>query len=1138
MDKHRTMSRITKLVTAVVLSVATMLFATPAVAQVRETSISGQAASAKDDAMPALTFEEVESALAAIEGDSGIENSVKDLLRTKYKQAIEALKESAINAAKAAEYRESITQAPETAAALHAQLDELPSVESAGDVTVLANPNDLKQELHAKRASVAALNDQLSSVTNDSSLAEQRPTEISARIPESERELADVRKQLASSDLVENVASPSRVADRLLLQARELELLNELEMLVQEQLSLSVRRTRQQAQKKLLARQIENASAFVTASEALMNRTITEMAQDIGDRAEKMGLNVPKDDQEAVAMAAEVQKLATQLEKIVQDKQKMSAAKADVTSRLQRLTQRYDSIRKQLELDQPGSEMAQVLIDLRALLSMRVREVAKMRRWPTLGQTRLAAVQVDFKIDGQRDVQEEYADQSSRAVQDLVVARNKVLDKLQTQYLELVPLQSSLDTETQKYFEKAKEVRIDIRQQLFWIRVSPTLSLSTVTEIPNGLRWVFGREHWSECGGALVDALRKTPISSTLVVVLAISLLLMRPQIGAALKRTGEGVGRVSTDRFSLTARAVFWTALLALPVPLLVGLVASALSKADSTSAWLGEINRYMSGAIVVISAAAVIAASCYPGGLGGGHFAWRKESLSWLRRGSHWFAFVYIPLTLLACCTLSSSPERFFHSVGRVTFLFLNAWLLIVLARLFYSSDGIHATYDPENPNRPVARSLHLWPILMIACPLGLIVLAARGYTMTAFNLSFALVFTLIIAVSGVIFYALGLRWFKIEYRKLAFAEAHERRRARQEAATAEGQREDLGEVVSIDEDEQELDLDSVGEQTRYVLKLFFGLGIATAVLSLWSATLPLISYLDTIRIPLTVEFTLLDLANVVLVVAVTWLVTKNLPGMLELAVLRASSMQSGTRYAITTICQYVVMATGLVLLVNVLNLDWAKFGWIAGGLSVGIGFGLQEVVANFICGLILLIERPIRVGDVVTVEGTIGTVTKIQMRATTITNWDRQDFVVPNKTLITGTILNWTLSASMNRIVIPVGVAYGSDTEKARQILLDVAADHPRVLDDPAPMATFEQFADSSLSLLLRAYLPDLENRIGTITELHTEINRRFADAGIEIAFPQRDLHVRSVDPSVRIENNSSEAEWVDLPGEKQR
>jgi potassium efflux system protein len=237
------------------------------------------------------------------------------------------------------------------------------------------------------------------------------------------------------------------------------------------------------------------------------------------------------------------------------------------------------------------------------------------------------------------------------------------------------------------------------------------------------------------------------------------------------------------------------------------------------------------------------------------------------------------------------------------------------------------------------------------------------------------------------------------------------------------------------------------------------------------------------------------------------------RNLPGLLELGVLRAKMVEAGTRHAISTLCQYAVTAIGLALVLNTLEVDWEKFGWIAAALSVGLGFGLQEVVANFVCGLIVLLERPIRVGDVVTLEGMTGTVTRIQMRATTITNWDRQEFVVPNKTLITSTLLNWTLSAPLNRILIPVGVAYGSDTEKAQQILVDVAVDHPRVLDDPAPTAAFEEFADSTLNLMLRAYLPNLDNRIETITDLHTEIDKRFAAAGIEIAFPQQDIHLRS-------------------------
>ena len=198
---------------------------------------------------------------------------------------------------------------------------------------------------------------------------------------------------------------------------------------------------------------------------------------------------------------------------------------------------------------------------------------------------------------------------------------------------------------------------------------------------------------------------------------------------------------------------------------------------------------------------------------------------------------------------------------------------------------------------------------------------------------------------------------------------------------------------------------------------------------------------------------------------------------------------------------------------MVMHAVNVDWARLGWIAAGLSVGLGFGMQEVVANFVCGLILLFERPIRVGDVVTIDGTTGTVTRINIRATTMTNWDRQDFVVPNKNLITGTILNWTLTASVNRVVVPVGVAYDSDAEKAQQILLNVANDHPRILDDPAPIASFDQFGDSSLNLVLRAYLPDLNHRISTITELHTENKKRFEAAGIEIPFPQRDVHLRS-------------------------
>ena len=204
------------------------------------------------------------------------------------------------------------------------------------------------------------------------------------------------------------------------------------------------------------------------------------------------------------------------------------------------------------------------------------------------------------------------------------------------------------------------------------------------------------------------------------------------------------------------------------------------------------------------------------------------------------------------------------------------------------------------------------------------------------------------------------------------------------------------------------------------------------------------------------------------------------------------------------------------GIVLIFSTLGLQWSSIQWLVAALGVGLGFGLQEIVANFVSGLILLFEQPIRVGDVVTVEGITGTVSRIRIRATTIVNWDRQELVIPNKAFITGQLINWTLSDTVNRVVITIGIAYGSDVERAMALLEEAAREHPMVLDEPPPRVTFEEFGDNALTLRLRAYLDDLDYRLTLITDLHRSINRKFEAAGIEIAFPQRDLHLDTRQP----------------------
>ena len=208
-------------------------------------------------------------------------------------------------------------------------------------------------------------------------------------------------------------------------------------------------------------------------------------------------------------------------------------------------------------------------------------------------------------------------------------------------------------------------------------------------------------------------------------------------------------------------------------------------------------------------------------------------------------------------------------------------------------------------------------------------------------------------------------------------------------------------------------------------------------------------------------------------------------------------------------------VLVLGSMLMACRAIGLTWGSIQWLAAAMTVGLGFGLQEIFANLVSGLIILFERPIRVGDLVTVGGVSGRVTRMQIRATTVTDFDRRELIVPNKKFITEDVMNWTLTDDVNRIVIEVGVAYGSDVALAKELLLSVADAHPLVMAEPEPIATFDRFADSSLNLTLRCFLPNLENRLHTIHELHEAINREFAKANVEIAFPQQDLHVRSID-----------------------
>jgi len=558
-------------------------------------------------------------------------------------------------------------------------------------------------------------------------------------------------------------------------------------------------------------------------------------------------------------------------------------------------------------------------------------------------------------------------------------------------------------------------------------------------------------------------------------------------------------------------------TVLLAAPAALAAAMIGLMLSFQQDASGWsLGLGSGLLSSAWFLFETGFLLVL-CRKEGLAEGHFGWNPGVLRRVRHFSWWLILACVPAGITISLVVAEPGVSHLDGLGRMAGLGMVLGIGAVVAFLMHPAEGVAGMVHRQSPRSLFGRLRKVWLALVVVFTLVFAGLLLGGFVLAGVLLMERVVRSVVAVVGAFVIYGLVLRWFSIRERRLAIEEELRARRARQEAAQKEqAGRADQG-GLSADEtripeiNEEDVDLAKVGEQTRSLVGFMVGAGLLVKLFWVWSEFGPVLQFFRDSGVLGVISIA--DLAVILLVISVVVATIRNLPGLLEVLILSRLGLDAGTRNSMVTLAKYAVIAAGAVFLFQTLGVDWSRFGWIAAALSVGLGFGLQEVVANFVCGIILLFERPVRVGDIVTVDGIDGVVSRIQIRATTITNWDRKEFVVPNKQFVTGTVLNWTLSNPMNRIVIQVGVAYGCDTERARQILVEVAGDHPLVLDEPVPVATFEEFAESSLTLRLRCFLPDMDNRLKAISELHSEIDRRFREAGIGIPFPQRELHLRS-------------------------
>ncbi len=1060
--------------------------------------------------------EVLEQRLKAVEANSALDEAVRGEVVQRYKEGIAQVDEAIRFRTAAKVYRDVIVSGP-------AETEKLTTELAGIQTTVLdsANPQkslppevmdmklpQLEQRLAAERASLSEFGAELTTIS------EQLVVEENSRAAQLQTDLQTARDALTKIDqelalLPEAPTGELDEARRSLLLARRQAQRAKIEMLEQEQLSREPRIALLSAKKDKLQAQITLQEQLLAVMETQANRLRQQMAEESRLTAEQAQTLAEGKGEAFKNMADEVAGLSAEHVQLTEKLTRLSDRRKAADDKLKTLTTKATNIKTQLSVNGPRGAYGQVLLDeQRSLPPKRFAFQRASALDLEMAEARARKFALDEEVTAANlAVAKSKADPGPPSDFDrLMEKKQQVLTNLRDSHRALIDGLDKLSQTEAKYASQLEDYRAFLTEKLFWYRSSSVLGLQTIQELPAAVGALLSPARTGELILAGERILKERYLIVALVALAVILLTVTRPRMIHTLEDLGVKVRKTSQDSYVHTLRALILTVALALPFALFVGYIGWELARVPASAVsttWIYGVSDALLWLSVVSFVLAFLNEVARPRGLGERHFGWKAESMRRLQSDNRLIWWTYVPAYFVVLLTLNLGPV-YFDSLGRVVFLVATLLLAMIARRLFNPKDGVFAGYVEQNTEGWLAKLSWLWYPLLVASPLVFAIMAISGYMLTALTLNYQFQLSATCVAAGPIVYGLTLRAFSINERKLALQRALEQWRHKREAAETT-----QDEIVDVDE--TKIDLKMVGDQTRALLRFIVSLGILVGIWLVWASAVPALRHLDDISAIGAMSWT--DLLTGIVIAIATVVASRNLPGILEIAILRNLPIEQGNRTAIATLIGYIIFAIGFAAMFNTLDIDWSKFAWIAAALSVGLGFGLQEIVANFVCGIILLFERPIRVGDIVTVGEVTGIVSRIQIRATTITDWDRKEFVVPNKEFVTGTLMNWTLTNKINRIVIPVGLAYGSDTDKAREVLFSIVREHPSVSKDPAPLVTFEGFGDSSLTMILRCYLPSLDDRLETIHQLHTLIHKRFQEEGIEIPFPQRDLHLKT-------------------------
>ncbi len=1010
---------------------------------------------------------------------------------------------------------------PATAASLPADANSLDDAEFADRLrSVQAGVRAAEADLAEKRKKVTSASDSLRSLGEAEKSLEARRTEATRRVGELGEQLVQVSANAGNA--LPEMASVNR---QLLLAERQRRR-QELETLEKSRENLPLRREALEAEKALAARQVASLERQAGAM-----RGGLEALQQVSDqrlkRAKELALRQAAAQHPVVGLLAAEDLALTRLAV-------GEGGRAGLREELRRASGRLEAVRRQMAKIARDRESIQEKVrvvgmtdTIGLLLRQHRSELPEARgirgeiaaRQDAVVQAELKRLELRDRLELLSDLEAQVAlrmaaasglDEARREHVRLQVAQRleairgtlagtgqvKGLVALQEEYAGALTL---LDVEQTRLIGQAEQFAKFIDEHVLWIRSTRAVDLGTLRDVPAAAEWLTSPGNWRQAGSALWQDVRNHPVLDGL---LAAALAALAAGARRLWRRRGEAPARARAWAGAPAvrlARAQAGAAGMAMWVPAAMLAAAWRMGQGDQAGPFARAMSEGLAAAGWFLLPLMLLRTVCARGGLGEQEFAWSRAGTGLARRAAGRLAAAGTPLVLLVVLLEAGGRQECNVSLGRMLFVLTMAALALATGHVLRPRGPVMAALAAGRRDSLWYRLRLVWLALVLAGPWALAALALAGYYYSAMHVAWRLLAQVWLAVGLLAAHGLLRRWAEIL-----------RRMASGAAPQAD---------ASVEAETPEQRLERADTQARRLMRTLAGLALVLGSLAIWSDVMPALGLIGRVELWRTsyggdaaaVPVTLADAALAMIVFLATVAVSRNVSGILEIAFLHRLNITSGGRYAVVAIARYAVVVIGVVAGFHAIGVTWRHVQWIVAAVSLGLGFGLQEIFANFISGLIVLVERPIRVGDMVTVGPVTGRVTNIRMRATTIQGLDRKELVVPNKEFITGQLVNWSLSDEVVRLSVKVGLAYGSDTRQARELMLKVAGDNPRVLSDPPPQVLFTDFGASSLDFELRAFVGDVDDYPRAIDELHQGIDDAFRQAGLSMSFPQMDVHV---------------------------